>query len=259
MEKDEDEVRELVEKYALQNAVDHGEDAEVGAVMGKLMGEHPELRDDADEVSEVAPEVVASVNRLGHEERSRRLEEIAPELVEELRRDDGGEDDSLADLPGAEEGDVVMRFAPNPNGPPTLGSARGIVVNSEYVDRYDGELVLRFDDTDPVNKPPLPDAYDWYVEDAEWLGADFDEVVRASDRLDVYYDHARRLIEEGGAYVCECSQDEFQELKKEGEACEHRSSSVDENTEKWEDMLDGDYAEGEAVLRVRTEIDHKNP
>ena len=45
-----------------------------------------------------------------------------------------------------------MRFAPNPNGPPTLGSARGIVINSEYVQKYNGTFILRFDDTDPQTK-----------------------------------------------------------------------------------------------------------
>ncbi|MFB6283294.1 MAG: glutamate--tRNA ligase [Halobacteria archaeon] len=257
------EVRELIERYALQNAVKYESDAEVGAVMGKLMGEHPDLRERGDEISGTAPEVVSEVNSLDHEERLARLEEIAPELIEELREDDEEEEDGgLPELPGAEElDDVVMRFAPNPNGPPTLGSARGMVINDEYVKEYDGELVLRFDDTDPVNKPPVEEAYDWYLEDAEWLGIDVEdgELYRASDRLETYYDYAEELIELEGAYVCTCSQDEFQEVKKEGEPCPHRGSSVDDNLRKWSEMLEGDYDVGEAVLRVRTDIEHKNP
>ncbi len=254
----DDEVRELVEGYALQNAVEHGEDAEVGAVIGKLMGEHPEMREDAEEISDEAPAVVADVNSLDADERRSRLQEIAPELLEELERDDEEQqDEGLPELPGADDVDeVVMRFAPNPNGPPTIGSARGLVVNDEYVREYDGRLIIRFDDTDPVNKPPQEDAYDWYLEDAEWLGVDVDEVHRASSRLEKYYEHAERLIELGGAYVCSCSQEEFSELKKQGEACPHRGRDVEDNVEAWREMHED--AE-DVVLRVKTEIDHPNP
>ncbi len=254
----DDEARDLVEAYALQNAVEHGEDADVGAVVGKLMGEHPELREDAEEISDEAPEVVAEVNSLDAGERRSRLEEIAPELLEELERDDEDEEDEgLPPLPGADDVDeVVMRFAPNPNGPPTIGSARGLVVNSEYVEEYDGRLILRFDDTDPVNKPPQEEAYSWYQEDAEWLGFHADEIHRASSRLETYYDYAEQLIEKEGAYVCSCSQEEFSHLKKEGEACPHRERGVEENLEAWSRMHED--AE-DVVLRVKTEIEHPNP
>ena len=67
-------------------------------------------------------------------------------------------------LPG-DTSKVVMRFAPNPNGPPTLGHARGIVINSELVKKYKGKLILRFDDTDPKTKKPMLEAYQWYQED----------------------------------------------------------------------------------------------
>lgn len=252
------DVRELARRYALQNAVKYESDAEVGAVMGKLMGEHPELRERGDEVSGLVAEVVGEVNSLGPEERWERLEELAPELIEELDSEEEVEDE-LPELPGADDGEVVMRFAPNPNGPPTIGSARGLVVNDEYVKEYGGRLLLRFDDTDPANKRPLPDAYDWYLEDAEWLGVDVSEVVRASDRIETYYEYAEQLIQKGGAYVCRCPQEEFQDLKREGEACRHRGQSVEENQEEWTAMVDGEYGEGEAVLRVKTDVDHRNP
>ena len=250
----DEEARELVRLYALQNAVEHGDDADVGAVIGALMGEHPELREDAESISDEAPRVVAEVNEMSADERRATLEDEAPELLE---KDEDEGDDSLPELPNADECDeIVMRFAPNPNGPPTIGSARGMAVNDEYVREYDGKLVMRFDDTDPVNKRPLREAYFWYIEDGGWLGVEAHATCRASDRLETYYEHARTLIEEGAAYVCDCPAEEFSELKAAGKPCPHRDRGVEENLDAWEEMRD---EATDTVLRVRTEIEHENP
>ncbi|HOO53685.1 MAG TPA: glutamate--tRNA ligase [Methanothrix sp.] len=252
-----DDIREIIEKYALQNAVKYRAAPQVGAVMGKLMGEHPELRARAKEVSPLVASVLSEVARTSPEEWVKRLAEIAPELLAEL-----GEkkepDKGLPALEGA-EGGVVMRFAPNPNGPPTIGSARGIIINSEYVKRYGGKFFLRFDDTDPVNKRPMLEAYGWYLEDSEWLGAVPDEVVIASDRLPKYYEIARELIRRGGAYVCRCDQASFKALKDAAKPCPHRDQSPEENMALWMEMMNGGLGPGDAVLRVKTEIAHKDP
>ena len=251
------EIRELIEKYALQNAVKYKAAPNAGAVMGKLMGEHPELRTKAKEVSPLVKEVLAEVERTGPEEWLKRLKIIAPELIEELS-EKKEPDKGLPALKGAENG-VVMRFAPNPNGPPTLGSARGIIVNSEYVKKYGGKFIIRFDDTDPVKKRPMPEAYGWYLEDCEWLGAKPDLVITASERVDLYYPIAEELIRKNGAYVCGCPQAVFKEHKDKGVACGHRDQTVEQNLELWKQMLDGRLKEGEAVLRVKTDMHNKDP
>lgn len=252
-----DEIRELIEKYALQNAVKYNAAPNAGAVMGKLMGERPELRSRAKEVSPLVAEVLAEVKKTSPEEWKRRLEEIAPELLVQLS-EKKEPDKGLPDLDGAEKG-VVMRFAPNPNGPPTLGSARGIIVNSEYVKKYGGKFIIRFDDTDPVKKRPMPEAYGWYLEDCEWLGAHPDQVIVASERIEQYYPIAEELIRRGGAYVCRCPQAAFKEHKEKGIECCDRAQSIEENLALWKKMLDGSLKEGEAVLRVKTDMHHKDP
>ena len=252
-----EEIRELIEKYALQNAVKYSAAPKAGAVMGKLMGEHPELRARAKEVSPLVAEVLVALEKTSPEEWQKRLEVIAPELLAELS-EKKEPDKGLPALEGA-EGGVVMRFAPNPNGPPTLGSARGIIVNSEYVRKYGGKFIIRFDDTDPVKKRPMPEAYGWYLEDCNWLGAKPDLVITASERVDQYYPIAEELIRRGGAYVCGCAQAAFKEHKDKGIECPHRGRSVEENLELWKGMLDGTVAEGEAVLRVKTDMHHKDP
>jgi glutamyl-tRNA synthetase len=251
------DTRELIEKYALQNAVKYKAAPNAGAVMGKLMGEHPELRSQAKEVSPLVKEVLAEVEKTGPKEWQERLQAIAPELLEELseRKEP---DKGLPPLKDAEKG-VVMRFAPNPNGPPTIGSARGIIINSEYVKRYGGKFLIRFDDTDPVKKRPMPEAYGWYLEDCEWLGAKPDKVIIASERLPKYYEVAEELICKGGAYVCGCEQAVFKEHKDKGIPCIHRDQSVEQNQELWNKMLDGRLMEGEAVLRIKTDMSYKDP
>lgn len=252
-----EEIRELVEKYALQNAVKYKAAPNFGAVMGKLMGEHPQLRSRAKEVGPQVTVVLAQVAKMGPLEWQKRLETIAPELIAELS-EHKEPTKGLPELVGA-EGGVVMRFAPNPNGPPTLGSARGIVINSEYVKKYGGKFLIRFDDTDPVKKRPMPEAYGWYLEDCAWLGAKPDEVVIASERLPLYYEIAEEMIRRGGAYVCQCEQLTFKEHKDAGIPCPHRERSSGNNMDLWKKMLDGTLAEGEAVLRVKTDMSHKDP
>ncbi|MBN2110795.1 MAG: glutamate--tRNA ligase [Methanosarcinaceae archaeon] len=253
----EDDKR-AVEKYALQNAVKYGQAPQIGAVMGRVMGECPHLRSRAKEVTPYIQEILAEVAGEKPDQWRSRLEQLAPELIEELciRKEP---DKGLKDLDVEEGQQVVMRFAPNPNGPPTLGSTRGIVVNSEYVKRYGGKFIIRFDDTDPQTKRPMLEAYDWYIDDCKWLGAEPDEVVIASDRIPIYYEYAKLLIEMGHAYVCFCNGAEFKKLKDSKQACPHRNTSPGENLEKWEKMLSGEYEEKTAVLRIKTDIQHKDP
>ncbi|MFH0860083.1 MAG: glutamate--tRNA ligase [Candidatus Altiarchaeota archaeon] len=161
-------------------------------------------------------------------------------------------------LPG-DTSNVVMRFAPNPNGPPTIGHARGITVNDHLVRKYDGQFILRFDDTDPKLKKPLLEAYDWYVEDIRWLGAEPDRIIIASDRMPEYYKAAEELIRMGKAYACSCPKEDFKKLKDAGRECQCRPKSAEENLEAWKGMLKGDYDEGGIVLRIKTDLEGDDP
>jgi glutamyl-tRNA synthetase len=255
-----DAVRRAAEVHALVNAVEHGSEAQTGAVLGPLMGDNPEFREHGDEVPAVVGEVVARVNSRSAAERRERLAELAPDRLAEVEADDDGDDGpALPDLPNATAGEVTMRVAPNPNGPWHVGHARMAAVIGTYKQRYDGRFVCRFDDTDPDTKRPDLDAYGAILDAIDYLGFTPDEVIRASDRLETYYDHARDLIDAGGAYACSCPQAEFSELKNAGEACPHRDKTAEQTHAEFERMVDGDYGEGEMVLRVRTEIEHPNP
>ncbi|MEF8860106.1 MAG: glutamate--tRNA ligase family protein, partial [Halolamina sp.] len=155
-------VQQAAEKHALFNALEHGSDAEVGPIMGPLMGENPEFRQYGDEIAGVVAPVVGKVNSLDEDEQAERLQELDEELYEELVAEEEAEEKTLPDLPNAEEYDEIrMRAAPNPNGPWHLGHARMPAVMGTYTEEiYDGHFIVRFDDTDPETKRPDLDAYD---------------------------------------------------------------------------------------------------
>ncbi len=243
------ELEEVARKYALKNAVEYGGECNPSAVIGSVINETGE---EPGTVGKVAGKICGQVNQLSLEEQEEQLQDY--EFEEEEH-----EHDPIPDLKDAEEGEVVVRFAPNPNGPPHLGSARGMVVNGELKEKYSGKLVLRFDDTDPRNKRPLPEAYEMYQEDYEWLGYEVDQVVYSSNQFDKYIEHAEELIEMGEAYVSKASSEEMQKHRKEGTASEYRGQSPEENMELWEQMKNGEIEEGEAVLKIKTDLDHKNP
>ncbi|AGB31593.1 glutamyl-tRNA ligase [Natrinema pellirubrum DSM 15624] len=260
----DDDLRERiereVEKHALLNAVKHESDADVGAIMGPLMGDNPDFREHGDEIPGIAGGVVGRVNDLDYDEKRERLEELAPAELAEIEAEEEEDEHDLPDLPNADDYDEIrMRCAPNPNGPWHVGHARMPAVIGSYRERYDGWFCVRFDDTDPETKRPDLEAYDAILEDLEYLGFEPDATYKASDRLETYYDHARELIDLGGAYTCSCSGEEFSELKNSGEACPHREKDVETVREEFAAMIDGEYESGEMVLRVKTDIEHKNP
>jgi glutamyl-tRNA synthetase len=253
-------VEREAERAALFNALKHDSDAQVGAIMGPLMGDNPEFREHGDRIAGVVAPVVGRVNDMPADEKRERLDELDPEAVAELAAEEAADERTLPDLPNAEDYETIrMRLAPNPNGPWHIGHARMPSVIGTYEERYDGWFVCRFDDTDPETKRPDLDAYDQIRSDIEYLGFDPDEVGRASDRLEIYYDHARELVDIGGAYTCSCPAAEFSELKNAGEPCPHRGKDAETVREEFEAMVDGEYESGEMVLRVKTDIGHPNP
>jgi len=254
------EIELITQKLALQNAYKYGKAPQAGAVMGKLLGTHPELKAQAKELMPIINNVLVDVGKMSPDEVKAKLQGIAPELIDELHvKKETRKGLPELDISNVKPGQkVTLRIAPNPNGPPSLGNARGIIVNHEYARMYDGVFIMRFDDTDPSIKRPMLEAYQWYVDQAKWLGCPPDKVVIASDRIPLYYEYAEKLIEMGKAYVCFCDHDSFKELKDKGEPCPHRNASPEENMKNWKAMLNGDFEE-KVVLRIKTDIKHKDP
>ena len=249
-----DELEKTIYKYALLNAVKHKGKANPGAVMGSLMSSEPDLRKNAKKIGPMSEKIVGDINKMSMDEQKSEMAKLGID-VDDNKQSKGKEKESgLADLPGNHER-VVMRFAPNPSGPLHIGHARAAIPNGEYVDKYDGKLILRIEDTDP--KRIYPPAYDMIQEDLEWLGIEFHEVYYQSDRFPIYYEYAEKLIEIGAAYMCCCDGGDFKKLKDACKPCPCRDNSPDENMELWKEF--SNMQSGQAVLRIKTDINHKNP
>ncbi len=247
------DIKETIRKYALRNAVEHEGSANLNAVLSGVMSDHRNV--EPKEIIKDIKKVLSEVNDLTLEEQKSQADDMGINL--ERKKE---EDDTLPDIPN-EEGQVITRAAPNPNGPFHLGNSRAYILSYLYAKRNDGRFILRYDDTNPSSpeKSPKKRFYSWIEEDLKWLGCEPDLIIKSSDRLEMYYGMAFDLIEEGKAYVCICESKKWKRLRDKKKGCPCRKIDPGENINRWHKMQDGGYEEGEAVVRIKTDIKHKNP
>ena len=250
------DLREFIRKAALLNAVGHEGKAQAGAIVGKILGEKAELRSRVKELFSLINAVVGEVNNLSLFEQKAIVEANWPET----QKKEKPEEKKLPSLPNANRyAKIVTRFSPNPDCVLHLGSARAILLSHEYARLYNGKFILRFEDTDPKIKRPILKFYDSIRQDLKWLGCTIDEEYIQSDRLPIYYEYTEKLIADGNAYVCECKPEVFRKMIIAKQACPCRELPASENKERWNKMLDGGYTEGQAVVRVKTDLENANP
>ena len=250
------DLNKLIRKAALLNAVSHDGKAQAGALVGRLLGERADLRSRMKDLQVIINTIVAEVNSLSLVEQKAIVEKNWPET----QKKEKPEEKRLPPLPNADNYPlIVTRFSPNPDCVLHLGSARAILLSHEYARIYKGKFILRFEDTDPKVKRPSLIFYDSIRQDLKWLGCEVDEEYIQSDRLPIYYDYTERLVAQGNAYVCECPSEEFRKKTILKQACPCRNLSAGEELERWKRMLNGGYSEGQAVVRIKTDLEHPNP
>ncbi|DAC22729.1 MAG TPA: glutamate--tRNA ligase, partial [Candidatus Poseidoniales archaeon] len=166
---DDPEVAKAIRKFALQNALEYDGAGEMKSVLGRMFGARPNLKKHARDLVGLIQNAVDEANKLANEQGLEHvrvlLEEEAPEALEKRVKE---RREGLRPLDGEPTG-VVLRFAPNPNGPMSLGHSRGVVINSEFARMHEGEVILTFDDTDTKRKPPSIKAYDTIAKEFEWI------------------------------------------------------------------------------------------
>lgn len=250
----------IAKAYALKNAIAHDGKAAQGNVISSLFHEglaKSEVKKRTKEISEI----VAEVNSLADEEQKKEFEKLAKFVHEREARE------GLDELPGVDKKKgVVMRFRPAPSGPMHVGHLISNMASSLYVKKYGGKFYVIIDDTDP--KTVLPGSYENIKKDCDWAFGNVYKYLNASDRMELYYRYAKKLIEKNAAYVCTCPGEKFKKYSESGKECPCRNLSVKENAERWNRMLSFDagnrFGEGDAVLRFKTlssvgGMNHKNP
>lgn len=159
------------------------------------------------------------------------------------------------------DGKVVTRFPPEPNGYLHIGHARSIWLNFGLAEAYGGQCNLRFDDTNPEKESQ--EFIDAIQEDVRWLGYSWAGDARyASSYFDQLYEWAQHLVREGKAYVCELSAEQASEYRgwatKPGKESPYRNRSAEENLELLEKMRSGEFDEGAATLRAKIDMASPN-
>lgn len=239
-------------KYALQNAVEFKGKANPGAVIGKIISENPELKSKIKDVAAAAKAAVEEINNTKPEEQVKKLQEIAPELLEKKKAEKRG----LLELENAAMGKVVTRIPPEPSKYAHIGHALSFLINYLYARKYEGKCFVRFEDTNPeMSKQEYVDAI---LEDIKYLGIKPDKTVFVSDDMEKLYSYAEKLIEGKSAYMCFCNVDKMREARHKGKECECRNASSEENRKNWKKMLSGEFREGEAVLRLKGDMQSEN-
>ena len=156
---------------------------------------------------------------------------------------------------------VHTRFPPEPNGYLHIGHAKSICLNFGIAEKNGGKCNLRFDDTNPVKEE---DEYvQSIIKDVKWLGFDWeDRLFYASDYFDQMYEFSVQLIQDGKAYVCDLSGDEIRNtrgnLTEPGKESPHINRSIEENLDLFVRMKNGEFANGEKVLRAKIDMSHPN-
>lgn len=255
--KEKKEARDLIKKIVLLNALNYKGKASEKPVLGKLLGEYPQFRKQIQDITPIIKEIVNEINSFSIEKQNAILREKYPnDLVQEKTE----EKRQLPPLHNVKNYDaIITRFSPNPDFVLHLGSARAIILSYDYAKIYDGLFFLRFEDTDSKTKKPKLAFYEAIRQDLKWLGCNWDKEFIQSDRLPIYYEYSEKLIKLGQAYVCICEREKFREKSKAGYSCPCRKLSIEENLIRWNQMLTGKYKESEAVVRIKTELNHPNP
>jgi glutaminyl-tRNA synthetase len=165
------------------------------------------------------------------------------------------------DLKSGKYKQVVTRFPPEPNGFAHIGHAKSIVLNFGIAKEYNGICNLRMDDTNPETEEAkyveaLKDAVSWLG--YKWSG----DVKYTSDYFEQLYIWAKELIKMGKAYVDSLSEDEIKEYRgtvtTPGRRSKYANRSIEENLELFERMKNGEFKEGEHILRAKIDMSSPN-
>ncbi len=237
--------------YTLQNALKFGGKPSTGAVIGKVLAEHPELKGKIKEISKIVQKIVLDVSKLSPEQQKKEIEESAPELLVKKAAE---KRDIFSFLGIPPDQKITTAFPPGPEKYPHIGHAKALLLNHRLARQHGGRFLLRFEDTNPTTAKK--EYYEAMIRDFTWLGVDWDEVLYASDFMDLFYQKAEELIRKGLAYIDDSSAEKIEGNREKGIETPGRKKTPKENLSLWKKMLL--MPEGSAIVRLKIDLSHQN-
>ncbi|MDP9197194.1 MAG: glutamate--tRNA ligase [Thermoproteota archaeon] len=243
---------DFVKSIALKNASQHEGRTNANVVLSHLMSTKQDLKNSVVRILPLIKQVVQEVNSLSIEQQGHLIEQFSEYYKEKkLVQNDA----SLPELPDAQKGRVVTRFPPEPNGYPHIGHAKAAIIDEEYAKMYNGSMILRFDDTNPLNEKI--EYYQAIRDGLEWLGIKPDLVKNTSDDIILLHNHGKRLVLEGHAYVCTCTSDIIHKNRTEQMECNCRKDQNSTN-DRLDRMFNGYYSQNQAIIRFKGDMQSLN-
>ncbi len=237
--------------YALDNAIEFGK-ADASKILPKLFQHGLEKK----EISSTIPLIKEITERVNSMELKERAKEFA-KLQKIVKKNEEEKDKDLPEIDVSELKEVVTRIAPEPSKYSHLGHALSFLLNYLYAKKYGGECLLRFEDTNP--EKVSQEYVDAFLEDLkDYLGIKYDKIKYVSDDMQKLYGYAEELVKNGHAYICHCPQEEVRDNRAKGVECGCRQFPLGIQILRWKEFLDGKYAEGHAVLRLKGNMQSQN-
>ena len=240
-------LEETIRKYTLKNAVDY-KLAIPAKVVGKVIGEFPDAKNDMKATMKLLNEEAKRVNALTHEQAQAEMKEFEYEERKEEKKE--------LELPGATQGHVLTRFPPEPSGYPHIGHAKAAWLDCQSAANHGGKMLLRFDDTNPEKEKQ--EYVDAIKEGLTWLGIEWSGESYTSDRMDDFYTYCDEMFVKYKAYVCTCTAEQVKKGREEKKACDCTVREPQENMSLFRKMREGKMVGGSAVVRFRGDMHSDN-
>ncbi len=253
VELDED-IKITLYKFALANAGKHNGTANLGAVISRTLGERPDIRSKAKEISILAKDIITEVNKMSHHEQVSVLRKKFSGIWEDKKGK--VEKRKLSPLSDVKEGHFVVRLPPEPSGYMHMGHAMAGVINAAYAELYSGKIWLRFEDTNA--RKVKKEYYESFRDGYSWLGIKWDFEKNVSDDINIFYSYGEKMIKKGLAYACNCKPFDIKTNRFEGIECNCRPRTIEDNLEIWDKMLSGEFQEGEYIIRYKKDMAHQD-
>jgi glutamyl-tRNA synthetase len=248
-------LEEIIRKHCLKNAHDY-KLAIPAKVIGRVIAEWPDAKADMKGTMAKINEVAKEINSLSYEAVDAELAKYGEHFAQIAKEKAESSGPAKLELPGAEQGRVVTRFAPEPSGYPHIGHAKAAFLSFECSRVYDGKMLLRFDDTNPEKESQ--EYVDAIRDGLMWLGVTWVAETYTSDRMEELYTFAEELMVKHSAYVCTCTPESIKKSRMEMHECDCRANDDQANLILWKRMLGEKMAAGGAILRFRGDMHAQN-